>query len=134
MITDPFADLQLSPDLLTAANNVRNTMSQWIDTQVASLKTQLSAKAGIAASQVATQAQDQLAQVLQTADVQLQNIESNLAALKVGFTDAGLKAQSDRLQAVIADSKAAVAAQKARLQEYGQAVGGVIQKALVSAL
>lgn len=134
MSADPFADIPLSPDVLNAANAVRDRMTTWIDTEVTTLKTQMAAQAANAASQTAAQAQQNLNQILSAADTELKSIESNLAGIQAAFTDPGLKAQAARLQAAIDAHQAAIAAQTAQLQQFGKTLGGVIQKALVAAL
>jgi hypothetical protein len=134
MITDPFADLKLDPSVKQAADAVRARMSTWIDGQVDSLKTEMTAKAASAASDTVAKVQSQLTDALNNTDNQLQLIQRNLAAISVNFVDPGLKAQADSLQAAITAHQNAVAQQKAQIQQAGQMVGTVIQKALLAAL
>lgn len=133
-MTDPFADLKLDPDVKQAADAVRTRMSSWIDAQITDLKTTMTANAATAATQASAKVQGAFTQVLTDADGQLANIQKNLAAISVNFTDAGLKAQSDQLQKAIEAHQTAVNQQKAQIQQYGQLVGTVVQKALLAAL
>ena len=133
MNVDPFADLQLDPQVKQAADSVRATMSTWIDGQVNNLTTQMNARAATVANAVTLQAQTELTRILNESDNSLDLIEKQLKAITANFTDPGLKVQSDRLQAAIDAHQAAVAQQKAQVQQFGQLIGTVIQKALTSA-
>ena len=133
MNTDPFADLQDS-DVKQAAYAVQARMSVWIDSHVQSLKAEMAAKATLAAAQVTQEVQSKFEQVLRTADTQLAAIESNLSTLTVGFTDPGLKEQSERLQLAIQAHKLAIREQKEKIRQYGQMVGSAVQAAVKMAV
>lgn len=136
MSTNPFADLQLPPEMVKAANDVHEAMSKWIDQQVLELKIQMNSRAASVANAVATEAQQKLKDVLSVTDGDIVTIQSNLAKIQASFTISTpqeLKDMATNLDAAIKAHQAAVAKQQAQIQAFGTAIGGVIQKALLAA-
>lgn len=137
MQTKPFDDLDVDDNVKKAANDVWDRMNSMIDSKVNELKVQMTKNAGVASQKAAQDAQTQLTSALDAVDKQVSNIQQALAAISANpiFTgDAALVQQSKTLQDAITAGQSAISAQRAQVQQYGQLVGGLIQKSLMAAL
>ncbi len=135
MPINPYADLDLPPELKQAAEDVHVALSRWIDQQVVDLKTQMNSRAAVVAGQITSEAQLKLTDVLNMADGELKAIQDNLAAIKTTFTAstaADFQVMADKLQSAIAAHRAAVANQQVQIQQYGKLIGSMVQKALLA--
>ena len=132
-IPDPFADLPIDPATKQAAYAVRDQMHGWIDSQVARLKAERASQAQYVVSSDVKQLQSQLYATVQANDQIFSAIVTQIKAFRPAIVQADFDNLVNTLQTAIDAHQQAVEQQKAQIQQVGQTVGALIQKAITMA-